>query len=159
MRQVPIRFIRGCPDTEAVYGKVFIYDGLYDVIEHTTAPGKSGFDVITFRLRRRPGQPPLTSTTVEFGHGSIPKSFAAIRRPGLVDDDISGGLERIPVVAVNDVDKELPPCTRPRKVLVRASEPPGPRFSPQGGGRETREGGRRFPPRMENTPRLGSWGE
>lgn len=106
-------------DTEAVYGKVFIYDGLYDVLEHKTVIGISGFKVIKFRLRRRTGQPPLASTTVEFGHGSIPKAFTAMRRPGLVDEDISGGLERLPVVAVNDVDKELPPCTRPQKVLVR----------------------------------------
>lgn len=119
---MPIRFIRGCEDKEAAYGKVFIYDGIYDVLEHKVETGKSGFDVIKFRLRRRPNQPPLTSTTVEFGHGSIPKAFTAMLRPGLVDDDISGGLERLPVVAVNDVDKELPPCTRPRKVLVRLWE-------------------------------------
>ena len=43
--------------------------------------GKSGFLVYKFRLVRRPGQPELTSSTVDFGHGSIPKGFAALRRP------------------------------------------------------------------------------
>lgn len=118
--RIPVRLIRGCTDVEAVYGKVFVYDGLYDVLSYKTEVGKSGHSVVKFQLRRQPGQPPLTSTEVEFGQGSIPKKFTAMRRPGLVDEDLSGGLERLPVVAVNDVDEELPPCTRPRKVLVRA---------------------------------------
>lgn len=74
--------------------------------------------VIKFKLRRRASQPPLSSSTVTFGHASLPRGFDASRRCGLVDDDISGGLERLPVVAVNDVDDALPPCTKPSKTLA-----------------------------------------
>ncbi len=52
--------------------------------------------------------------------GTLPSNCKASHRLGLVDDDISGGTERLPVPAVNDVagDKSLPPCTRPSKVLA-----------------------------------------
>lgn len=39
---IPVRVTRGNPDKEAVYGKVFIYDGLYDVYEAAEHKGKSG---------------------------------------------------------------------------------------------------------------------
>jgi euchromatic histone-lysine N-methyltransferase len=78
----------------------------------------NSFKVIKFKLRRRDGQPSLTSSTVTFNHASLPKGYDAARRPGLVDDDISRGAERLPVVAVNEVDDALPPCTRPAHVLA-----------------------------------------
>ena len=74
--------------------------------------------MIRFQLRRQAAQPALTSSTVAFGHASLPAGFQALRRPGLVDDDISRGAERLPVVAVNEVDDALPPCTRPSVPLA-----------------------------------------
>lgn len=74
--------------------------------------------MIKFTLKRRAGQAPLLSTTVRFGHGSLPRSHTAQERPGLVDDDISRGLEALPIPAVNEVDDALPPCTRPGHTLA-----------------------------------------
>jgi len=74
--------------------------------------------VIKFKLRRQAGQAPLLSTTVRFGHGSLPRSHTAQERPGLVDDDISRGQEALPIPAVNEVDDALPPCTRPGHTLA-----------------------------------------
>lgn len=83
----------------------------------TPLPAHS-YKVIQFRLKRQAAQPALTSATVAFGHASLPSDYQALRRPGLVDDDISRGKERIPVVAVNEVDDALPPCTRPATALA-----------------------------------------
>jgi euchromatic histone-lysine N-methyltransferase len=40
--RVPVRVTRGNSDPEALYGKVFIYDGLYDVLEAAETVGVSG---------------------------------------------------------------------------------------------------------------------
>ena len=39
---LPVRVTRGNKDEEALYGKVFIYDGLYDVLEAKESVGVSG---------------------------------------------------------------------------------------------------------------------
>ena len=88
--------------------------------------------MIQFKLKRQEGQAALTSSTVTFGHASLPKGYEALSHPGLVDDDISRGAEALPVVAVNEVDDALPPCTRPAHVLaLRAAAWRAPR-SPNG---------------------------
>jgi euchromatic histone-lysine N-methyltransferase len=45
--KVPVRVTRGNADAEALYGKVFIYDGLYDVTDAAETVGVSG--CVTFR--------------------------------------------------------------------------------------------------------------
>ncbi|XP_031118338.1 histone-lysine N-methyltransferase, H3 lysine-9 specific SUVH4 [Ipomoea triloba] len=107
-QSVPVRVVRGhrCPNSYV--GKVYTYDGLYQVIKFWAEKGISGFTVFKFRLKRIEGQPPLTSNQVHFVRGRIPNSVSEIR--GLVCDDISGGLEDIPIPATNLVDDEpIPP--------------------------------------------------
>ncbi|GAB4819795.1 hypothetical protein N2152v2_006841 [Parachlorella kessleri] len=49
---------------------------------------------------------------VSFGGISAPKETTALNRPGVLDTDISGGVERMPIWAVNQTDDgELPPCS------------------------------------------------
>lgn len=45
---VPVRVIRANPDKQAPYGRVFIYDGLYDVIASEEKFGVSGCDSFAF---------------------------------------------------------------------------------------------------------------
>jgi hypothetical protein len=48
---------------------------------------------------------------------SAPRRLAALARPGVVDPDISGGGEAVPVLAVNEAeDGALPPCTALERV-------------------------------------------
>ncbi|OEL36248.1 Histone-lysine N-methyltransferase family member SUVH9 [Dichanthelium oligosanthes] len=58
---VEVRVIRGHDYNHSPTGKVYIYDGLYRVIESTFGPGKSGHDVCKFKLLRLPGQKELGS--------------------------------------------------------------------------------------------------
>ena len=114
---VPVRVTRKNRDPYGKYGCVLIFDGLYDVVEYWKVKGKEGFDVIQFRLIRRPGQGGLPSETVKFGGISAPKKLVPLSRPGIVDVDISGGKESLPIAAVNTTDdNDLPPCTALERV-------------------------------------------
>ncbi|VFQ79998.1 unnamed protein product [Cuscuta campestris] len=105
---VPVRVTRGHKCESSYVGKVYTYDGLYKVVNYWAEKGVSGFTVYKFRLKRIEGQPPLTTNQVHFVRGGAPSSISDIR--GLVCDDISGGLEKIPIPATNLVDKEpIPP--------------------------------------------------
>ena len=51
---------------------------------------------------------------VEFGGVcSAPANTSQLTRPNLVCKDLSKGLEALPVVVVNEVDRELPPGLDP----------------------------------------------
>lgn len=112
-----MRVTRKNKDPHGLYGCVLIYDGLYDVVEYWREVGKEGFGVYKYRMLRRPGQGPLLSEAVSFGGISAPRRLAALARPGVVDPDISGGREAVPVLAVNEAEGgELPPCTALERV-------------------------------------------
>lgn len=100
---LPVRVVRGHKCTNSYVGKVYTYDGLYKVHRYWAEEGVSGFTVYKFRLKRLDGQPTLTTNQVYFTRGRIPKSLSEIR--GLVCDDITGGLEDVPILVTNLVDE------------------------------------------------------
>nr|GEW94992.1 histone-lysine N-methyltransferase, H3 lysine-9 specific SUVH4 isoform X1 [Tanacetum cinerariifolium] len=108
-QNVPVRVIRGHESKTSYVGKVYTYDGLYKVVEYWAEKGKSGFTVYKFKLKRIPGQPQLVTQQVFFTRGAIPDSVAELQ--GLVCEDISGGLENIPIPATNVVDDPPVPPT------------------------------------------------
>lgn len=57
--KTPVRLVRKNKCAASYSGNVFMYDGLWDVVEHWDEKGVSGFKVIKYRLRRREGQPSL----------------------------------------------------------------------------------------------------
>ncbi|GAA0161238.1 histone modifying enzyme [Lithospermum erythrorhizon] len=103
-QNVPVRVTRGhrhkCKDSHV--GVVYTYDGLYKVVRYWAEAGVSGFTVFKFRLKRLDDQPPLTTSQVYYFRGHIPNAVSEIR--GLVCEDLSGGLEDIPIPATNLVD-------------------------------------------------------
>ncbi|KAI3463150.1 hypothetical protein Pfo_019813 [Paulownia fortunei] len=101
-QSVPVRVVRGHKCQNSYVGKVYTYDGLYTVVNYWAEKGVSGFTVYKFRLKRLEGQPPLTTKEVYFTRGRIPNSVSEIR--GLVCEDITGGLEDIPIPVTNLVD-------------------------------------------------------
>ncbi|GER42998.1 histone-lysine n-methyltransferase [Striga asiatica] len=102
-QSVPVRVVRGHKCQNSYVGKVYTYDGLYKVVNYWAEKGVSGFTVYKYRLKRLEGQPPLTTKEVYFTRGRIPKSLSEIR--GLVSEDITGGLEDIPILVTNLVDE------------------------------------------------------
>uniref|UniRef100_A0A452Z0E9 YDG domain-containing protein n=1 Tax=Aegilops tauschii subsp. strangulata TaxID=200361 RepID=A0A452Z0E9_AEGTS len=62
----PIRVIRGHIEKNSYTGKVYTYDGLYKVVDCLSEKGVRGHLVFKFRLKRLEGQPPLTTSRVEF---------------------------------------------------------------------------------------------
>ncbi|XP_074294359.1 histone-lysine N-methyltransferase, H3 lysine-9 specific SUVH4-like isoform X2 [Silene latifolia] len=106
---LPVRVIRGHPSKSSYVGKVYTYDGLYKVNKCWAEKGVSGFTVYKFRMERLGDQPELTTTQVQFIRGRVPDTIADLR--GLVCDDISGGLENIPIPATNLVDDSPLPTT------------------------------------------------
>ncbi|XP_058179900.1 histone-lysine N-methyltransferase, H3 lysine-9 specific SUVH4-like [Rhododendron vialii] len=101
-QNVPIRVVRGHQSKSSYVGKVYTYDGLYQVVDYWAEKGISGYTVYKFQLKRFKGQPLLTTSQVQFINGRIPNSISEIR--GLVCKDISGGQEDIPIPATNLVD-------------------------------------------------------
>uniref|UniRef100_A0A7N0UPE8 Uncharacterized protein n=1 Tax=Kalanchoe fedtschenkoi TaxID=63787 RepID=A0A7N0UPE8_KALFE len=99
---LPVRVVRGHKCKNSYVGKVYTYDGLYQVVRYWAEEGVSGFTVYKYRLRRLDGQPTLTTNQVNYAHGGVPKVLTDLR--GLVCDDISGGEERLPIPATNLVD-------------------------------------------------------
>ncbi|KAI3717591.1 hypothetical protein L1987_69307 [Smallanthus sonchifolius] len=108
-QNVPVRVIRGHQSKTSYVGKVYTYDGLYKVVKYWAEKGVSGFTVYKFRLKRMEGQPSLTTEQVHFARGGIPNEISGLR--GLVSEDISGGLENIPIPATNLVDDPPVPPT------------------------------------------------
>ncbi|KAG5534650.1 hypothetical protein RHGRI_022689 [Rhododendron griersonianum] len=101
-QSVPVRVVRGHQSKSSYVGKVYTYDGLYQVVDYWAEKGISGYTVFKFQLKRFKGQPLLTTSQVQFINGRIPNSISEIR--GLVCKDISGGQEDIPIPATNLVD-------------------------------------------------------
>ncbi|KAI7730693.1 hypothetical protein M8C21_032302, partial [Ambrosia artemisiifolia] len=98
-QNVPVRVIRGHQSRTSYVGKVYTYDGLYKVDKYWAEKGVSGFTVYKFRLKRMEGQPSLMTEQVYFARGRIPDKVSELR--GLAREDISGGLENIPIPATN----------------------------------------------------------
>lgn len=105
----PVRVIRGFKETKASdsldsRAKVvmsYIYDGLYIVEKCRKETGQHGKLVFMFELRRIPGQP-------ELAWKELKKSKKSRVRQGVCIDDIAGGLEPLPICAVNTIDNEKP---------------------------------------------------
>jgi len=108
-QNIPVRVIRGLHSSHSYSGKVYTYDGLYEVVRYWAERGLSGFTVFKFCLRRLEGQPVLTTDQVRFIRAQLPMSPSEL--PGLASKDISNGKEKLPVPATNAIDKPAIPPT------------------------------------------------
>ncbi|KAK4425379.1 Histone-lysine N-methyltransferase family member SUVH9 [Sesamum alatum] len=66
---IEVRVIRGFKYEGSVSGKVYVYDGLYRIIETWFDVGKSGFGVFKFKLVRIENQAEMGSTIMKFAAG------------------------------------------------------------------------------------------
>ncbi|PIN04979.1 histone H3 (Lys9) methyltransferase SUV39H1/Clr4, required for transcriptional silencing [Handroanthus impetiginosus] len=105
---VEVRVIRGFKYEGSISGKVYVYDGLYRIIETWFDVGKSGFGVFKFKLVRIENQPEMGSTGMKFA-GSLRIRPLEVRPNGYITFDLSRKKETYPVFLYNDIDGDRDP--------------------------------------------------
>ncbi|KAH0850905.1 hypothetical protein HID58_095140 [Brassica napus] len=99
-----VRVIRGVEDPGDKKGKVYIYDGLYVVTHYWIEKGTTGFDEFKFNLVRKQDQPSGFATW-KLAEELMKCGSSNRSRKGFVFEDISLGLEALPVPIVNEIDE------------------------------------------------------
>ncbi|GAB2221457.1 hypothetical protein Droror1_Dr00012636 [Drosera rotundifolia] len=105
---IEIRVFRGFKYEGSLTTKVYVYDGLYRVIESWFDVGKSGFGVYKYMLNRIEGQPEMGSTVMRFA-ATLRTRPLQVRPSGYLNLDISAKKERCPVFLFNDIDTDYEP--------------------------------------------------
>ncbi|KAJ4773594.1 Histone-lysine N-methyltransferase [Rhynchospora pubera] len=111
--RIEVRVIRGMKLEPNSGRKLYVYDGLYRVVDCRRGNGQSGCLVYQFKLLRIQGQNQLGSKTIRIAIETKAKLAENIIPSGYVSPDISGGKEAIPVLLFNDVDKNNHPMYGP----------------------------------------------
>ncbi|GMH29314.1 hypothetical protein Nepgr_031157 [Nepenthes gracilis] len=105
---IEIRVIRGFKFEGSLTTKVYVYDGLYRIVDSWFDVGKSGFGVYKYRLIRIEGQPEMGSTIMRFAAALKTRPLEA-RPMGYLTLDISNKKEHVPVFLYNDIDSNHDP--------------------------------------------------
>ncbi|XP_072960121.1 histone-lysine N-methyltransferase family member SUVH2-like [Typha angustifolia] len=133
---IEIRVIRGVKSDKSPTNKVYVYDGLYKVVECWMDVGKSGFGVYKYKMLRIEGQEEMGSGNLRLAE-ELKGNPLGMRPAGYLSLDISMGKENFPVLLFNDIDDDQDPLlfeylTRP---IFPASALQG-KFGEGGGGCE-----------------------
>ncbi|XP_024983719.1 histone-lysine N-methyltransferase family member SUVH9-like [Cynara cardunculus var. scolymus] len=118
---IEVRVVRGFKYKGSASEKVYVYDGLYKIVDAWFEVGKSGFGVYKFKLVRMEGQPELGSAILKFAE-NIRTSPLEARPSGYVSLDISSNKENVPVFLFNDIDSNYEPLSY--EYLVKTIFPP-----------------------------------
>ncbi|KAJ4722818.1 Histone-lysine N-methyltransferase family member protein [Melia azedarach] len=118
---IEVRVIRGFRYQGSVSSKVYVYDGLYKILDCWFDVGKSGFGVYKYKLLRIDGQPEMGSAVLRFAE-SLRNKPLAVRPKGYLSLDISGKKENAPVLLFNDIDGDYDPLYY--EYLVKTVFPP-----------------------------------
>lgn len=105
---IEVRVIRGFKYEGSASGKVYVYDGLYRIVECWFDIGKSGFGVYKYKLVRIENQEEMGSAILRFAQNLRIRPMVA-RPTGYVTFDISGKRENVPVFLFNDIDDNHDP--------------------------------------------------
>ncbi|KAL2506502.1 Histone-lysine N-methyltransferase family member SUVH9 [Abeliophyllum distichum] len=100
---VEVRVIRGFKYAGSVSEKVYVYDGLYRIVDTWFDVGKSGFGVYKFKLVRIKNQVEMGSAVMKFAK-SLRIRPLEVRPKGYVTLDLSRKKENMPVSLLNDID-------------------------------------------------------
>ncbi|GJW20363.1 histone-lysine N-methyltransferase family member SUVH9-like protein [Tanacetum coccineum] len=103
-----VRVIRGFKYEGSASGKVYVYDGLYKIVEAWFNVGKSGFGVFKFNLVRIVNQVEMGSAVLKFANTLRARPLEA-RPVGYVSFDISIKKENVPMFWFNDIDNNHEP--------------------------------------------------
>ncbi|KAL0912603.1 hypothetical protein M5K25_018586 [Dendrobium thyrsiflorum] len=105
---IEIRVIRGMKINHGPAGMVYVYDGLYRVVNYWTDIGKSGFEVYKYKLLRIEGQEEMGSAMFKLA-ASLKLGSWSVRKSFYFCNDISMGRESFPVSLYNDLDYDKDP--------------------------------------------------
>ncbi|XP_071698102.1 histone-lysine N-methyltransferase family member SUVH9-like [Rutidosis leptorrhynchoides] len=118
---IEVRVIRGFRYENSPSGKVYVYDGLYKIVEAWFDVGKSGFGVFKFKLVRMENQTEMGTAVFKFAENLRTKALE-VRPTGYISFDISMKKENIPVSLFNDIDDNQEPMYY--EYLVKTVFPP-----------------------------------
>lgn len=118
---IEVRVIRGFKYENSVSSKVYVYDGLFRIVDSWFDVGKSGFGVFKFRLERIEGQAEMGSSVLKLAK-TLKTNPLSVRPSGYISFDISNRKENVPVYLYNDIDNDKEPLYY--EYLARASFPP-----------------------------------
>ncbi|XP_071698506.1 histone-lysine N-methyltransferase family member SUVH9-like [Rutidosis leptorrhynchoides] len=118
---IEVRVIRGFRYENSPSGKVYVYDGLYKIVEAWFDVGKSGFGVFKFKLVRMENQTEMGTAVFKFAENLRTKALE-VRPTGYISFDISMKKENIPVFLFNDIDDNQEPMYY--EYLVKTVFPP-----------------------------------
>ncbi|KAK8934569.1 putative histone-lysine N-methyltransferase, H3 lysine-9 specific SUVH9 [Platanthera zijinensis] len=105
---IEIRVVRGMKIDRGPNGKVYVYDGLYKVVDCWMDGGKSGLGVYKYKLLRIEGQEEMGSSMFKQA-ATLQVSSLSARKGGYFCSDISMGRESLPVSLYNDLDDDKDP--------------------------------------------------
>lgn len=108
---IEVRVMRGMQLASNSSQKLYVYDGLYRVIDCKLGNRESGCRVYQFKLLCIQGQRQLGSELVRIAAEIKDQLANKVLPSGYVSSDISGKKEAIPVPFFNDVDEVYDPMT------------------------------------------------
>lgn len=119
---IEVRVIRGLKYENSVSSKVYVYDGLFRIVDSWFDVGKSGFGVFKYRLERIEGQAEMGSSILKLAR-TLKTNPLSVRPRGYISFDISNRKENVPVYLFNDIDNDQEPLYY--EYLATTSFPPG----------------------------------
>ncbi|XP_073132578.1 histone-lysine N-methyltransferase family member SUVH9-like [Henckelia pumila] len=105
---IEVRVIRGLKYGGGINGKIYVYDGLYRIVETWFDVGKSGFGIFKFKLVRIENQVEMGSNVMKFAYSLRTKPLD-VRPKGYVTLDLAKNKENFPVFFFNDIDGDRDP--------------------------------------------------
>ncbi|QCD89180.1 histone-lysine N-methyltransferase family member SUVH9-like [Vigna unguiculata] len=107
---IEVRVIRGVryEGAASATGKLYVYDGLYTIIDCWFDVGKSGFGVFKYKLCRIDGQAKMGSMIMKEAH-MLKKDPLSFKPMCCVSLDISNRKENVGVRLFNDLDRNFDP--------------------------------------------------
>ncbi|KAJ4911965.1 Histone-lysine N-methyltransferase family member SUVH9 [Raphanus sativus] len=126
---IEVRVVRGFKYENSVSSKVYVYDGLFRIVDSWFDVGKSGFGVFKFRLERIGGQVEMGTSVLKFAK-TLKTNPLSVRPSGYISFDISNRKEKAPVYLFNDIDDDREPLYY--EYLASASFPRGILFQRSG---------------------------
>ncbi|KAI6693740.1 hypothetical protein NL676_021450 [Syzygium grande] len=118
---IEVRVIRGIRYGGGATPKIYVYDGLYRILECWFDVGRSGFGVYKYKLVRIEGQPEMGSAIMRFAQ-TLRTRPLTVRPRGYLSLDMSARKECMPVFLFNDIDSDSTPLHY--EYLARTAFPP-----------------------------------
>ncbi|XP_056171006.1 histone-lysine N-methyltransferase family member SUVH9 isoform X2 [Syzygium oleosum] len=118
---IEVRVIRGIRYGGGATPKIYVYDGLYRILECWFDVGRSGFGVYKYKLVRLEGQPEMGSAIMRFAQ-TLRTRPLTVRPRGYLSLDMSARKECMPVFLFNDIDSDSTPLHY--EYLARTAFPP-----------------------------------